>query len=138
LKIISLQGEKIAVILIEQKLMFKFILNNLEKKLARCKNTKPREKNLQGAKVKYKTQKKIIFTLGNVNYIESFHQLSYTRSNDETVFSNVTAGEEWKCCDLKGGTLERRYGVQLRLFKNVRLYFIYDYLNFLKRLKLTS
>jgi len=39
--------------------------------------------------------KKNIFTLGNVKYNKSSHQLSHTRSNDENVLSNVATGRRY-------------------------------------------
>jgi len=44
--------------------------------------------------MEYKTKTRIIFILANVEYNESFCQLSHTRSNDETVISNALIEEK--------------------------------------------
>jgi len=68
--------------------------------------------------------------LGKVEYKKSFHQHSYTCSNDEIVLLNVAATrEEGKCCDWKGGmkcrtvtevSLECEIMFYLGLFKNFK------------------
>jgi len=79
--------------LTQQKSIFKFVLNNLEKNQRGAKIQNPEKKNHQGAKMEYKTKKKFIFALGNIKYNESSCQPCHTSSNDGTTFfSNVVAG----------------------------------------------